>query len=185
VVRGFFERDRVDFEVTFSPVARYTSLREVMSLASFMGWRIHHMDVKTTFLSGIIEEEVYIEQPQGFEVSGKESHVCRLMKALYGVKQAPRAWYFRFYGSLQSMGFTESEKDPNIYYIVVQTDLLFLVLYVDDLVLIGAKKLIAECIENMETEFEMKDIDMMHYFLGLEVWQGPREIFLGQGKYAV
>jgi hypothetical protein len=95
VARGFSQREGVDYEETFAPVARYTSIRAVMSLVSFMGWRIHQMDVKTTFLNGIIEEEVYIEQPQGFEVSGKESHVCRLKKALYGLKQAPRAWYSR------------------------------------------------------------------------------------------
>jgi hypothetical protein len=124
VVRGFSQKEGVDYEETFAPVTRYTSIRAVMSLVSFMGWRIHQMDVKTTFLNGIIEEEVYIEQPQGFEVNGKESHVCRLKKALYGLKQAPRAWYSRIDGYLQSMGFTKSEADPNLYYIFVGTDLL-------------------------------------------------------------
>jgi hypothetical protein len=185
VARGFSQKEGVDYEETFAPVARYTSIRAVMSLVSFMGWRIHQMDVKTTFLNGIIEEEVYIEQPQGFEVNGKESHVCRLKKALYGLKQAPRAWYSRIDGYLQSMGFTKSEADPNLYYIFVGTDLLILVLYVDDLFLTGAEKLIAGCKADMAVEFEMKDIGMMHYFLGLEVWQRPGEIFLGQGKYAV
>jgi hypothetical protein len=154
-------------------------LEKVMSIVSVMGWRIHQMDVKTTFLNGIIEEEVYIEQPQGFEVNGKESHVCRLKKALYGLKQAPRAWYSRIDGYLLSMGFTKSEADPNLYYIFVGTDLLILVLYVDDLFLIGTKKLIAGCKADMATEFEMKDIGMMHYFLGLEVWKKLGEIFLG------
>jgi hypothetical protein len=149
VVRGFSQREGVDYEETFAPVARYTSIRAVMSLVSFMGWRIHQMDVKTTFLNGIIEEEVYIEQPQGFEVSGKESHVCRLKKALYGLKQAPRAWYSRIDGYLQSMGFTKSEADSNLYYIFVETDLLILVLYVDDLFLTGAEKLIAGCKADM------------------------------------
>jgi hypothetical protein len=76
----------VDYEETFAPVTRYTSIRALMSLVSFMGWRTHQMDVKTTFLNGIIKEEVYIEKSQGFEVNGKESHVCRLKKALYGLK---------------------------------------------------------------------------------------------------
>jgi hypothetical protein len=185
VARGFSQKEGVDYEETFAPVARYTSIRAVMSLVSIMGWRIHQMDVKTTFLNGIIEEEVYIEQPQGFEISGKESHVCRLKKALYGLKQAPRAWYSRIDGYLQSMGFTKSEADPNLYFIFVEVDLLILVLYVDDMFLTGSEKLIAGCKEDMAVEFEMKDIGMMHYFLGLEVWQRPREIFLGQGKYAV
>jgi hypothetical protein len=77
------------------PVARYTYIRSIIDIAAEMGWRIHQMDVKTAFLNGFIEEEVYIEQPQGFEVLGRESHVCLLRKALYGLKQAPRAWYSR------------------------------------------------------------------------------------------
>ena len=80
------------------------------------------MDVKTAFLNVIIEEEVYIEQPQGFDVHGRESLVCRLKKALYGLKQAPRAWYSRIDGYLQSMGFTKSEVDPNLYFILVGED---------------------------------------------------------------
>jgi hypothetical protein len=83
------------------------------------------------------------------------------------------------------MGFTKSEADFNLYYIFVEASLLILVLYVDDLFLTGADKLIVGCKANVATEFEMKDIDMMHYFLGLEVWWRPGEIFLGQGKYAV
>jgi hypothetical protein len=98
--RGFSQRERMDYEETFSPGARYTSIRAVMSLVSFMGWRIHQMDVKTTFLNGIIEEEVYVEHPQRFEVSGKESHVCKLKKSMYGLKQELRARYSRVDGYL-------------------------------------------------------------------------------------
>jgi hypothetical protein len=92
VARGLSQKEAVDYEDTLASVAGYTSIRAIMSLVSFMGWRIHQMDVKIAFLNGIIEEEVYIEQPQGFE--GKEFHVCRLKKALYGLKQAPRARYY-------------------------------------------------------------------------------------------
>jgi hypothetical protein len=185
VARGFSQIEGVDYEETFAPVARYTSIRAVISIAAEMGWRIHQMDVKTTFLNGIIEEEVYIEQPQGFEVHGRESHVCRLKKALYGLKQAPRAWYSRIDSYLQQMGFEKSEADPNLYYILVGEDPLILVLYVDDLFLTGSEKLIEGCKRDLASEFEMKDIGLMHYFLGLEVWQRTGQIFLGQGKYAV
>jgi hypothetical protein len=82
VARGFSQKEGVDSEETFTPVTGYTSIRAVISLTSVMGWRIHQMDVKTTFLNGVIEEEVYIEQPRGFEVHGRDSHVCRLKKAL-------------------------------------------------------------------------------------------------------
>lgn len=88
------------------------------------------MDVKTTFLNSLIDQEVYIEQPQRFEQFGIEPHVCRLKKALYGLKQAPQAWYARIDSYLQQMGFEKSEADPNLYYIVVGDDPLILVLYV-------------------------------------------------------
>jgi hypothetical protein len=81
----------IDCEETLSPIVRYTSIRKIISLATSMGWRLHQMDVKTTFLNGDIEEEVYIEQPDGFMIHEKESHVCRLKKAMYGLMQEPRA----------------------------------------------------------------------------------------------
>ena len=114
-----------------------------------------------------------------------ESVVCKLKKALYGLKQAPRAWYSRIDGYLLRLGFTKSEADSNLYYALVEGELLTLVLYVDDLFLTGSKRLIGMCKEDLALEFEMKDIGLMHYFFGLEVWQQLEEIFLGQGKYAV
>ena len=142
------------------------------------------MDVKTTFLNGEIEEEVYIEQPQGFETHEKESHVCRLKKAIYGLKQAPRAWYSRIDSYLLSLGFTKSEADPNLYQKVEDGQVIILVLYVDDLFLTGNEKLIEQCKKELTSEFEMKDLGLIHYFLGLEVWKRPREFFLSQGKQA-
>ena len=111
-----------------------------------------------------------IEQPQGFEVHVRDSHVCRLKKASYGLKQALRAWYSRIDTYLQQMGFEKSEADPNLYYIVVGEDPFILVLYVDDLFITGVERLIASCKESLSSELEMKDIGLMHYFLGLEVW---------------
>ena len=93
------------------------------------------MDVKTSFLNGVIEEEVYIEQPQGFEIDGQKTHVCRLKKALYGLKQAPRAWYGRIDGFMMSLGFTKSKAYSNIYYKVEDDGIMILLLYVDDLFL--------------------------------------------------
>jgi hypothetical protein len=132
VARGFSQKEGVDYEETFSPVARYSSIRAILSIASEMGWSIHQMDVKTAFFKGFIKEEVYIKQPQGFEVHDRETHACRLKKALYGLKQAPRAWYSRIDSYLQGMGFTNSEADPNLYLLFVGFAVLILVLYVDD-----------------------------------------------------
>ena len=95
VARGFSQKEGIYYEDTFAPVARYTSIRTIMALASMMKWNLHQMDVKTTFLNGVIEEEVYIEHPQVFEVKEKGTHICKSKKDLYGLKEAPRAWYGR------------------------------------------------------------------------------------------
>ena len=116
-----------------------------MALASMMKWDLHQMDVKTTFLNGMIEEEVYIKQPQGFEVEDKVTHVCKLKKALYGLKQAPRAWYGRIYSFLTILVFTKSKVDPNLYFKVMDDEPIILLLYVDDLFLTGNQNQISEC----------------------------------------
>ena len=135
-----------------------------------MKWDLHQMHVKTAFLNGVIEEEVYIEQPQGFKVKDRATHVCKLKKDLYGLKQAPRAWYGRIYSFLTSMGFTKSKADPNIYMKIMDDEQVILLLYVYDLFLTGNEKKIKDCKKNLAEEFEMKDLGFMHYFLGLEVW---------------
>ena len=114
--------------------ARYTSIRTIMAPASMIKWDLHQMDVKTTFLNGMIEKEVYIEQPQGFEVKDRRTHLCKLKKALYGLKQAPRAWYGRIDSFLTSLDFT-NKYDPNLYFKVIEDEPVILLLYVDDLFL--------------------------------------------------
>eukprot|EP00253_Pinus_taeda_P008958 PITA_08958 len=113
VVRGFSQIERIDYEETFAPVARYSSLRTILSLSAQMGWHIHQMDVNTAFLNGVIEEEVYIEKIGGFDIFSSELHVCRLKRALYGLKQAPRAWYTWIDSYFTRLGFSKSEADPN------------------------------------------------------------------------
>jgi hypothetical protein len=185
VARGFSQKEGIDYDEIFAPVARYSSIRIIISLAAVFGWKLHQMDVKTAFLNGEVEEEVYIEQPEGFIIHNKRSHVCKLKKALYGLKQAPRAWYGRIDSFLQSLGFSKSIADPNLYIKIIQNHPVLLVLYVDDLFLTGEEDLIAQTKRELSEEFEMKDLGLMHYFLGLEVWQKPGEIFLSQSKYAI
>jgi hypothetical protein len=143
------------------------------------------MDVKTTFLDGAIEEEVYIEQPQRFEVQSKDTHICRLKKALYGLKKDPRAWYVIMDSYLTRLGFSKSHADPNLYYKVVDNAHVIILLYVDDLFIIGDESLIIQCKKELASEFDMKYLGLMHYYLGLEVWQKHGEVFLGQGKYEI
>ena len=120
------------------------------------------MDVKTAFLNGVVEEEVYVEQPLGFETHDKEFHVCKLKKAL---KQAPRTWYGRIDGFISSLGFTKSKAYSNLYYKVEKGNPVILLMYVDDLFVTGMDGLIADTKRKLAVEFEM-----MHYFLGMEVW---------------
>jgi hypothetical protein len=136
------------------------------------------MDVKKAFLNGEIEEEVYIKQSEGFMTYDEKSHVYRLKKTLYGLKQALHFWYEKMDGFLMSLGFNKSVADPNLYYHIVGDKCLILVLYVDDLFL-------TRCKRALTSNFEMKDLGMKHYFLGLEVWQRTNEIFPSQGKYIV
>jgi hypothetical protein len=134
-----------------------------------MGWCIHHIDVKNAFLNGIIEEEVYIEQLEGFETFDRESHVCRLKRELYGMKQAPCAWYTQIDNYFTGLGFTKSEADANLYQIVVEGKILIIMLYVDDLILTGDEQMIHSCKEDLAKKFEMKNLGLLHYFLGLEI----------------
>jgi hypothetical protein len=111
--------------------------------------------------------------------------MCRLKRALYGLKQDHGAWYSRIDSYLQGMGFTKSEANSNLYYIIVGGEPLILVLYVDDLFLTGSERLIAKCKRDLASKYEMKDLGLMHYFLGLEVWQRDGQTLLVQGKYVV
>jgi hypothetical protein len=158
VARGFSQKEGIDYEETFALVARYTSIRTIIALAAKMKWKLHQMDVKTAFLNGVIKEEVWIEQPQGFEVEDRKSHVCKLKKALYGLKQAPRAWYGRIDSFLMSLGFTKSKADSNLCFKVMNDEPVILLLYVDDLFLVGEEKFITECKKKLASEFEMKDL---------------------------
>ena len=109
-------------------VARYSSIRSILALSAQMGWKLHQMDVKAAFLNGFIEEEVYIKQPKGFETFDRESHVCRLKRALYGINQSPRAWYTKIDSYFTGLGFTKNEVDVNLYHIVVEGKLLNILL---------------------------------------------------------
>jgi len=143
-----------------------------------MGWKIHQMDANTTFLNGMIEEEAYREHHEGFETFDCESHVCWLKRALYGLKKAPCAWCTRIESYFTMLGFMKSELDVSLYHIVVEGKLLIILLYVYGLILTSDDHFIKSCKEELATKFEMKDMGLMHYFLGMEAWQGDGELFV-------
>ena len=139
------------------------------------------------FLNGVIEEEVYIEKPKGFEIFSNKSHVCKLKRALYGLKQAPCAWYTWIESYFTRLGFTKSEAHENLYQIVVEGNILIIFLFVNDLILTSDEQLIHSCKEDLAKDFVMKDLGLLHYFLGLEIWQQEGELFVSQesipGRY--
>ena len=114
VARVFSQNEGIDYDYTFAPMDRHTSIKAIIFVASVIGWKLHRMDVKTAFLNGVMEEEVYIDQPPGFDTHDRESHVC-MKKTLYWFKQAPKAWYAKIDGFLMSLGFSKSEVDPILY----------------------------------------------------------------------
>eukprot|EP00253_Pinus_taeda_P027272 PITA_27272 len=143
------------------------------------------MDVKSAFLNGDLQEEVYMTQPPGFKIAGQEQKVCRLAKALYGLKQAPRAWYMKIDQYLTDHGFQRSPSDANPYIKHTDDDILFVVVYVDDLIITGSSAHLVHGIkQDLCRTFDMTDLGLLHYCLGIEVWQTENHIFLSQSKYA-
>ncbi|RVX15286.1 Retrovirus-related Pol polyprotein from transposon TNT 1-94 [Vitis vinifera] len=173
VLKGFAQVAGVDYGDTFAPVARHDTIRLLLTLAGQMGWKVYHLDVKSAFLNGILLEEIYVQQPEGFEVIGHEHKVYKLHKALYGLKQAPRAWYSRIDSHLIQLGFKRSENEATLY--LKQNDdglQLVVSLYVDDMLVTGSNvKLLADFKMEMQDVFEMSDLGIMNYFLGMEIYQ--------------
>lgn len=183
VAKGFQQVHGIDYDETFAPVAKMDSIRLALAIAAARKWEVHHMDVKNAFLHGDLEEEIYMEQPQGYVQD--PSLVCRLKKSLYGLKQAPRAWYAKMDSYLLSQGFIRCKSDPNVYMLRSTDSLLIIVLYVDDLLITGSSiSAIATVKTTLHDRFSMTDMGLLHYFLGLEISQSDSGINMTQSKYA-
>ncbi|KAL6326941.1 hypothetical protein AAG906_012625 [Vitis piasezkii] len=144
----------VDFLETFAPIARLDTIRMLLALAAQKDWKIYQLDVKSAFLNGYLEEEIFVEQPEGFAVKEKEDKVSQLKKTLYGLKQVPRAWYNRINAHSLSLGFKKRSNQC----------------------------LMDKFKAKMEELFEMTDLRDMSYFLGMEVHHNQHEIFIFQDR---
>jgi hypothetical protein len=185
VVKGYAQVFGVDYSDTFAPVARLDTIRLVLAITAQNGWKVFQLDVKSAFLNGILQEEIYVEQPEGFMKQGAEEKVYLLKKALYGLKQAPRAWYSKIDEHLSSLGFQKSMSEATLYVKCKGDDLLIVSIYVDDLLITGGNaKLVEEFKREMMKFFEMTDLGLMAYFLGMEIKQLENEVFICQKKYA-
>jgi hypothetical protein len=184
VCKGYAQIEGIDFEETFSPVARMEAIRFLLAYACSKNVKVYQMDVKSSFLNGELEEEVYIEQPEGFQLSENTDYVCKLKKALYGLKQAPRAWYSRLDKYLQQAGFRKGSADNNLYIKVSQGNILLIEVYVDDIIF-GSDddRLSQKFAKDMQNEFEMSLLGELSFFLGLQIRQSNQGIFISQTKY--
>eukprot|EP00253_Pinus_taeda_P022758 PITA_22758 len=173
-----------NYEETFAPVARMETVRAVLSIAAQNKWKFYQMHLKSAFLNGVLKEEVYIEQPLGYEKKGEEHKVCKLKKTLYGLKQAPRAWYSRIDSYLLENGFDKCEREPTIYIKEKDGKILIVVLYVDDVIFTGNDDYLIQNFKAViKEEFEMTDMGLLRYFLGIEVDQNENGIFMSQARY--
>ena len=187
VVKGFSQKKGVDFEEIFSPVVKMSSIRVVLSIAASQNLEVEQMDVKTAFLHGDLEEEIYMEQPEGFMVKGKESLVCRLNKSLYGLKQAPRQWYKKFESFMIDQGYTRTTTDHCVFMKKFNSgEFIILLLYVDDMLIVGRDvKQIKELKIALSKSFSMKDLGPASQILGMKIIRDRKsqKLWLSQERY--
>jgi len=156
--------------IFFSPIAKVASIILLLSIVSAFDFEVEKMDVKITFLHGDLEEEIYVKQPKGFVVKGKKELVCKLKKSMYGLKQSPRMWYQKFDTFIRGLGFTRSKEDHCVYFKLIGGHVIYLVLYVDDMLLVGNdKEIIQDLKTQLSSKFNMKDLDVENYIFGMEI----------------
>lgn len=185
VAKGFTQKEGIDYKETFSPVSSKDSFRIIMALVAHYDLELHQMDVKTAFLNGDLYEDVYMLQPEGFIENNKEHLVCKLKKSIYGLKQASRQWYIKFDEVVASMGFEENKVDQCIYLKVRGSKFIFLVLYVDDILLASNNlDLLLETKKTLSTSFDMKDLGEASFVLGIEIHRDRNQKLLGLSQKA-
>ncbi|WVZ63679.1 hypothetical protein U9M48_013292 [Paspalum notatum var. saurae] len=170
VDQGFCQKEGIDYEETFAPVAHLEAIRILLAFAASKGFKLQQMDVKSAFLNGFIEEEVYVRQPPGFESARFPDRVYKLRKALYALKQAPRAWYARLKSFLLKSGFVMGSVDKTLFLLSRGGDTLIVQIYVDDIIFGGSSHaLVSSFAEQMSREFEMSLMGELQFFLGLQI----------------
>ncbi|KAF1323990.1 Integrase catalytic core protein, partial [Globisporangium splendens] len=187
VIKGFLQKYGIDYNEIFAPVIRMEVLRLLLTIAALLDYEIHQMDVKTAFLNGKLDDEIYMEQPDGFVRPGQEHLVCKLLKSLYGLKQAPRIWYHTLRTFLEHLGFQKLIKDQCVFVGTVYAQVCYIAVYVDDLLIICPSVQPLQAIKSaLNKEFTMSDLGEVHYLLGWSIVRNrsTRSVFIHQEKYA-
>ena len=184
VAKGYNQEEGIDYDETYAPVARLEAVRLLLAFSCIKGFKLFEMDVKSVFLNGYINEEVFVSQPPRFEYHQHPGHVFKLKKALYGLKQAPRLWYERLSDFLTSQGYDRGTSDKTLFIKKKGDGIILVQVYVDDIIF-GSNngKLCETFVEIMKSDFEMSMMGELNYFLGLQVKQLKDGIFLNQAKY--
>ena len=179
VAKGYSQEEGIDYDETFAPVARLEAIRIFLAFAAHSNFKVYQMDVKSAFLNGDLEEEVYVQQLPGFEDPHLPEFVYRLLKALYGLKQAPRAWYETLSEFLIQNGFTRGTIDKTLFFKRRGDDTILVQIYVDDIIFGSTnEKLCQRFSKLMQSEYEMSMMGEMSFFLGLQVSQRKDGIFI-------
>jgi Reverse transcriptase (RNA-dependent DNA polymerase)/gag-polypeptide of LTR copia-type/Integrase core domain/GAG-pre-integrase domain len=186
VAKGFRQVEGVDYEEVYAPVSKHSSLRTLLSLVAEGDLELHQLDVKTAFLNGELEEDIWLCHPPGFE-QGPPGTACKLNKALYGLKQAPRAWHLKLKEELLGMGFVESDADPSLFVLHYKDRSVYVLVYVDDMLVAGKQLSDVEHVKQMLLDiFDARDLSEATYFLGMEIERDrpAGSLKLSQKKYA-
>ncbi|KAL0360855.1 UNVERIFIED_CONTAM: Retrovirus-related Pol polyprotein from transposon TNT 1-94 [Sesamum radiatum] len=186
VAKDFTQKEGVDYTEIFSPVVKFTTVRILLALVAHHDWELKQMDVKMLFLHGDLEEKIFLNQPCGFVDKKNPNHVCMLNKSLYGLKQSPRQWNKKFDAFMKNLKFLRSEFHPCLYFMYESSMPIFLVLYVDDMLIASPSlTLIAELQNNLKKNFEMKDLGNAKKILGMSIERERKSstIFLNQISY--
>jgi Reverse transcriptase (RNA-dependent DNA polymerase) len=186
VAKGYSQTYGIDYDETFAPVAKMSTVRILISLAANGDWKLHQLDVKNAFLHSDLLEEVYIEVSPGFGTKQTVGKVCRLNKSLYGLKQSPRAWFDRFRKAIIGMGYRQTNADHTVFFRRHRAHITVLVVYVDDMIISGNDEgEIALLKKKLGKEFEVNDLGQLRYFLGIKIARGAERIVLSQRKYVL
>lgn len=185
VAKGFHQQAGLDFSETFSSVVKPTTIRTVITISLAKGWSILQLDINNAFLNGILTEDIYMQQPPGFQQTNQSSTiVCKLHKVIYRPKQAPRAWFHRLHEFLTSAEFIPSKADTSLFLKFTKTSTIFVLVYVDDILITGSSsEEIQALIRQLNNTFSLKDLGDLHYFLGIEVNPISTGLHLSQTRY--